>query len=182
MEVFMIIVLRPDATKEQVDHIIDKIKGLGLTSHTSKGKERTILGVIGDESLLEGTPLEVLPGVEKVMPILKPFKLVSREFRKEDTIIDIDGIKIGGKEIQVIAGTCSIETQELLFDAAKKVKKAGARFLRGGAFKPRTSPYAFQGLGEEGLHYLTEAKKITGLPVITEIVDPRDIELVAQYT
>ncbi len=178
----MIIVLRPDVTKEQVDHIIEKIKGLGLTVHTSKGKERTILGVIGDESLLEGTPLEVLPGVEKVMPILKPYKLVSREFRKEDTIIDVDGIKIGGKEIQVIAGPCSIETQELLFDAAKKVKKAGARFLRGGAFKPRTSPYAFQGLGEEGLKYLTEAKKKTGMPVVTEIMDPRDIDVIYQNT
>lgn len=178
----MIIVLRPDVTKEQVDHIIEKIKGLGLTVHTSKGKERTILGVIGDESLLEGAPLEVLPGVEKVMPILKPYKLVSREFRKEDTIIDVDGIKIGGKEIQVIAGPCSIETQELLFDAAKKVKKAGARFLRGGAFKPRTSPYAFQGLGEEGLKYLTEAKKKTGMPVVTEIMDPRDIDVIYQNT
>src|SRR3970040_1873405 len=125
----MIIVLRPDATKEQVDHIVERIKSLGLSVHISKGKERTILGVIGDESVLEGQPLEVLPGVERVMPILKPYKLVSREFRKENTIIDIDGIKIGGKEIQIIAGPCSIETQELLFDAAKKVKKAGARFL-----------------------------------------------------
>lgn len=178
----MIIVLRPDVTKEQIDHIMEKIKSLGLKLHTSKGTERTILGVIGDESVLEGQPLEVLPGVERVMPILKPYKLVSREFRKEDTIIDVDGIKIGGKEIQVIAGPCSIETQELLFDAAKKVKKAGARFLRGGAFKPRTSPYAFQGLGEEGLHYLTEAKKKTGMPVVTEIMDPRDIDIIYQNT
>jgi len=178
----MIIVLRPDATKEQIDHIIEKIKSLGLKLHTSKGTERTILGVIGDESVLEGQPLEVLPGVERVMPILKPYKLVSREFRKENTIIDIDGIKIGGKEIQIIAGPCSIETQELLFDAAKKVKKAGARFLRGGAFKPRTSPYTFQGLGEEGLRYLTEARKKTGMPVVTEIMDPRDIDIIYQNT
>lgn len=178
----MIIVLRPDVTKEQTDHIIEKIKSLGLKLHTSKGTERTILGVIGDESVLEGQPLEVLPGVERVMPILKPYKLVSREFRKENTIIDVDGIKIGGKEIQVIAGPCSIETQELLFDAAKKVKKAGARFLRGGAFKPRTSPYAFQGLGEEGLNYLAEAKKKTGMPVVTEIMDPRDIDIIYQNT
>ena len=178
----MIIVLRPDATKEQIDHIIEKIKSLGLKLHTSKGTERTILGVIGDESVLEGQPLEVLPGVERVMPILKPYKLVSREFRKENTIIDIDGIKIGGKEIQIIAGPCSIETQELLFDAAKKVKKAGAGFLRGGAFKPRTSPYTFQGLGEEGLRYLTEARKKTGMPVVTEIMDPRDIDIIYQNT
>src|SRR3989338_9197256 len=146
----MIIVLRPDATKEQVDHIVERIKSLGLSVHISKGKERTILGAIGDESVLEGQPLEALPGVEKVMPILKPYKLVSREFQKEDTVIEVDGIKIGGKEIQVIAGPCSIETKEFLFDVATKVKKAGVRLLRGGAFKPRTSPYAFQGLGEEG--------------------------------
>jgi 3-deoxy-7-phosphoheptulonate synthase len=178
----MIIVLRPDVTKEQLDHIIEKIKSLGLKLHTSKGTERTILGVIGDETVLEGQPIEVLPGVERVMPILKPYKLVSREFRKEDTIIDVDGIKIGGKEIQIIAGPCSIETQELLFDAAKKVKKAGARFLRGGAFKPRTSPYTFQGLGEEGLNFLTEARKKTGMPVVTEIMDPRDIDIIYQNT
>ncbi|MBI5328434.1 MAG: 3-deoxy-7-phosphoheptulonate synthase [Deltaproteobacteria bacterium] len=178
----MIIVLRPDATREQIDHIVERVKGLGLSVHISKGKERTILGVIGDESVLEGLPLEVLPGVEKVMPILKPYKLVSREFRREDTVIDVDGIKIGGRQVQIIAGPCSIETKELLFDAAKKVKKAGARFLRGGAFKPRTSPYAFQGLGEEGLKYLAEAKKKTGMPVVTEIMDPRDLDIIYQHT
>lgn len=177
----MIIVLKPDATKEQIDHIIDKIKALGLSVHISKGKERTILGAIGDESVLEGQPIEVLPGVEKVMPILKPYKLVSREFRKENTIIDIDGIKIGGNEIQIIAGPCSIETKEILFETATKVKNAGARFLRGGAFKPRTSPYAFQGLGEEGLKYLSEAKKKIGLPVVTELLDPRDTEIVYKH-
>src|SRR3989338_8984875 len=178
----MIIVLKPDATKEQIEHITEKIKGLGLAVHISKGKERTIMGVIGDESLLEGTPLEVLPGVENVMPILKPYKLVSREFQKEDTVINVHWVKIGGREIQVIAGPCSIETKELLFDAATKVKKAGAKLLRGGAFKPRTSPYAFQGLGEEGLKYLAEAKKKTGMPVVTELMDPRDIEIVYQHT
>jgi 3-deoxy-7-phosphoheptulonate synthase len=178
----MIIVLRPDATKEQVDHIVERIKSLGLSVHISKGKERTILGAIGDESVLEGQPLEVLPGVEKVMPILKPYKVVSREFKGEDTVIYVNGIKIGGKQIQIIAGPCSIETRELLFDAAKKVKKAGARFLRGGAFKPRTSPYAFQGLGEEGLRYLADARKKTGMPVVTELMDPRDIGIVYEHT
>lgn len=178
----MIIVLRPDATEEQVDHIIEKIKSLGLAVHVSKGKERTIIGAIGDESVLEGQPLEILPGVEKVMPILKPYKLVSREFQKEDTIIDVGGVKIGGKEIQIIAGPCSIETKGLLFDAANSVKKAGARLLRGGAFKPRTSPYAFQGLGEEGLKYLWDARKETGMPVVTELMDPRDIDIVYQHT
>jgi len=178
----MIIVLRPDATKEQVDHIVERIKSLGLSVHISKGKERTILGAIGDESVLEGQPLEVLPGVEKVMPILKPYKVVSREFKGEDTVIYVNGIKIGGRQIQIIAGPCSIETRKLLFDAANKVKKAGARFLRGGAFKPRTSPYAFQGLGEEGLKYLAEARKKTGMPVVTELMDPRDIGIVYEHT
>ena len=178
----MIIVLRPDATKEQVEHIVERIKSLGLSVHISKGKERTILGAIGDESVLEGQPLEVLPGVEKVMPILKPYKVVSREFKGEDTVIYVNGIKIGGRQIQIIAGPCSIETRKLLFDAANKVKKAGARFLRGGAFKPRTSPYAFQGLGEEGLKYLAEARKKTGMPVVTELMDPRDIGIVYEHT
>jgi len=178
----MIIVLRPDATKEQVDHIVERIKSLGLSVHISKGKERTILGAIGDESVLEGQPLEVLPGVEKVMPILKPYKVVSREFKGEDTVIYVNGIKIGGRQIQIIAGPCSIETRKLLFDAANKVKKAGARFLRGGAFKPRTSPYAFQGLGEEGLRYLADARKKTGMPVVTELMDPRDIGIVYEHT
>src|SRR3989338_7784702 len=172
----MIIVLGTDATEEQVNHIIEKIKSLGLAVHVSKGKERTIIGAIGDESVLEGQPLEILPGVEKVMPILKPYKLVSREFQKEDTIIDVGGVKIGGKEIQIIAGPCSIETKGLLFDAANSVKKAGARLLRGGAFKPRTSPYAFQGLGEEGLKYLWDARKETGMPVVTELMDPREMD------
>src|SRR3970282_369626 len=171
----MIIVLRPDATKEQVDHIVERIKSLGLSVHISKGKERTILGAIGDESVLEGQPLEVLPGVEKVDPILKPYKVVSREFKGEDTVIYVNGIKIGGKQIQIIAGPCSIETRKLLFDAANKGK-------RGGAFKPRTSPYAFQGLGEEGLRYLADARKKTGMPVVTELMDPRDIGIVYEHT
>src|SRR3989304_2520875 len=160
----MIIVLRPDATKEQVDHIVERIKSLGLSVHISKGKERTILGAIGDESVLEGQPLEVLPGVEKVMPILKPYKLVSREFRKEDSVIEAGGGKIGGKEVVVIAGPCSVENRDSLIDTAKKVKAAGAKILRGGAFKPRTSPYDFQGLGVEGLKFLADARKETGLP------------------
>src|SRR3989338_910369 len=119
----MIIVLRPDATKEQVDHIVERIKSLGLSVHISKGKERTILGAIGDESVLEGQPLEVLPGVEKVMPILKPYKIVSREFKPEGTVIEVEGRKIGGRQIQVIAGPCSIETLELLMDCALLVKE-----------------------------------------------------------
>lgn len=178
----MIIVLKPDATKEDIDHIVKRLKELGLTPHISKGKERTIIGAIGDESVLQNQPLDILPGVEKVMPILKPYKLVSREFQKENTVIEIDGVKIGGNEVQVIAGPCSVETREGLLEVARRVKEAGVKLLRGGAFKPRTSPYSFQGLGEEGLKYLAEAKAETGLLIVTELMDPRDTELVYRYT
>ncbi len=179
----MIIVLKPGATEEQINHIVEKLKGFGLQIHMSKGEERTIIGAIGDERVLANQPLEIFPGVEKVMPILQPFKLVSREFKKEDTIIEFEnGVKIGGKKIHVMAGPCAIESKELLIQIAEDVKAAGASFIRGGAFKPRTSPYTFQGLGEEGLKYLSEAKKKTGLLVITEVMDPRDIELILPYT
>ncbi|MCP3676849.1 MAG: 3-deoxy-7-phosphoheptulonate synthase [Deltaproteobacteria bacterium] len=177
----MIIVLQPDASEEQVEHIVERVKGLGLSVHISRGQERTIIGAIGEESALAEQPLEVLPGVEKVMPILKPYKLVSRECRSEDSVIDIEGVKVGGREVQVIAGPCSVEGVEMLQETAEMVKEAGARLLRGGAFKPRTSPYAFQGLGEEGLRYLDEARKRTGLPVVTELMDPRDVDLICEY-
>jgi len=178
----MIIVLKPDVTEEQINHIIEKIKKLGLTPHLSKGVERTIIGVIGPEDILRVTPLEVFPGVEKVMPVLAPYKLVSREFKKEDSIIDLGkGIKIGGQKIVVMAGPCAIENLELLRQIAKEIKKAGAVVLRGGAFKPRTSPYSFQGLGEEGLKYLKEVGEELNLPTITEVMDPRDVELVSRY-
>lgn len=179
----MIIVLKPGATEEQINHIVEKLKGFGLQIHMSKGEERTIIGAIGDERVLANQPLEIFPGVEKVMPILQPFKLVSREFKKEDTIIEFEnGVKIGGKKIHVMAGPCAIESKELLIQIAEDVKTAGASFIRGGAFKPRTSPYTFQGLGEEGLKYLSDAKNKTGLLVITEVMDPRDIELILPYT
>ncbi len=177
----MIIVMKKDATQEVIDHVVDKIKTTGLAVHISKGKERTIIGAIGDETLLAGISLEALPGVENVMPILKPYKLVSREFQKESTVIDVHGVKIGDTRVQVIAGPCSIETQESLTDCARMVKESGASILRGGAFKPRTSPYAFQGLGVEGLKYLAEARKATGLPVISELMDPRDTEVMCEY-
>src|SRR3972149_6350052 len=175
----MIIVLKREATDAEIDHVVEKIKSLGLAVHKSKGKERTIIGAIGDEAVLTSLPLDALPGVESVMPILKPYKLVSKEFKSE-TIINVDGREIGGNTIQVIAGPCSVETKELLIDCAKKVKEAGAGFLRGGAFKPRTSPYDFQGLGIEGLKFLKEAKKQTGLPIVSEIMDPRDIVMFAE--
>lgn len=178
----MIIVLKPGATKEQIQHVVDKVEKLGLKSWLSKGVERTIIGVIGTEDAIRLEPLEVFPGVEKVMPILKPYKLVSRDFKKDDTIIELgNGVSIGGKEIVVMAGPCSVEKEDLLIDIARKVKKAGAKILRGGAFKPRTSPYSFQGLGKKGLEYLKHAKDETGLLIITELMDLRNMELVAKY-
>ncbi len=177
----MIIVLRPDATEKDMEHIIDKLKELGLSVHISKGKERTIIGAIGDEAVLQNQPLEIMPGVESVMPILKPYKLVSREFQKEDTVIEVDGVSIGGREIQIIAGPCSVETRDGLIDVARSLKAVGVKLLRGGAFKPRTSPYSFQGLGVKGLEYLSEARKETGLLIVTELMDPRDTEAVYKH-
>ncbi|MEW6410237.1 MAG: 3-deoxy-7-phosphoheptulonate synthase [Nitrospirota bacterium] len=177
----MIIVLKPDATEEQIKHIVKKLKSLGLTAHISKGVERTIIGAIGDETALRDQPLEVIEGVEKVLPILKPYKLASREFKAEDTTIAIAGRVIGGKRIHVMAGPCAVENKTLLIRIAEEVKTAGATFLRGGAFKPRTSPYTFQGLGEEGLRYLAEVREKTGLPIVTEIMDPRDTKLIMKY-
>ncbi len=178
----MIIVLRPDATEEQVNHIIEKVKKLGLTPHVSKGTERTIIGVIGPEDKLRVTPLEVFSGVEKVMPVLAPYKLVSREFKYEDSVIDLGkGVQIGGKKVIVIAGPCAVEDFNTLYEIAVKVKTAGANVLRGGAFKPRTSPYSFQGLGEEGLKYLKKAGDELDMVTISEVMDPRDVKLVADY-
>ncbi len=177
----MIIVLKPDATKDDLKRIVERLESLGLKAHISKGKFRTIIGAVGDEAILQGEPLEVMPGVEKVLPILKPFKLVSREFKSEPTVIRVNGLKIGSKKVHVIAGPCAVENKEMIVEIAKYVKKAGATILRGGAFKPRTSPYSFQGLGVEGLKYLREAKRLTGMPVITEVMDPRDIEDVCEY-
>jgi 3-deoxy-7-phosphoheptulonate synthase len=178
----MIIVLRPDASPEQVNHIIEKVKVLGLTPHVSKGSERTIIGVIGPEDVLRVTPLEVFPGVENVIPVLSPFKLVSREFKKENSVIDLGkGVKIGGRELVVMAGPCTIENIDSLFEIAREVKKSGATVLRGGAFKPRTSPYSFQGLGKAGLQMLREVGNELGLVTVSEVMDSRDVSLVADY-
>jgi 3-deoxy-7-phosphoheptulonate synthase len=177
----MIIVLRPDATDAQVDHIVKKLKSLGLQAHISKGTERTVIGAIGDETVLQTLPFAAIPGVETAHAILKPYKLASREFRRENTVIKVGNIEIGNKRIVVMAGPCAVESKALLVETAKEIKAAGASFIRGGAFKPRTSPYSFQGLGEEGLNYLAEAREQTGLPVITEVMDPRDMEAIMQY-
>jgi 3-deoxy-7-phosphoheptulonate synthase len=177
----MILVMKPSATEQEIQDVIKLIEDHGLMSHLSRGKERVIIGAIGDEALIRNLPFESVPGIENAVPILKPYKLVSRELKKEDTIIDVDGIKIGGRKIAVIAGPCAVENKENLNEAAFEVKKYGAAFLRGGAYKPRTSPYSFQGLGEAGLKLLKEAKELTGMPIVTELMDPRDTELVCKY-
>ena len=178
----MIIVLRPDATEENVMHIVEKAGRLGLKTNVSRGTERTIIGLIGPEDKLQVIPLEVFPGVEKVMPVLAPYKLVSREIKKEGSVITISkDVTVGGKKIFVMAGPCAIEGYDMLLSVAKKVKAAGATALRAGAFKPRTSPYDFQGLGEEGLKMLLAVGKETGLATVTEVMDPRDVELVGAY-
>jgi len=179
----MIIVLKQGATQQQIDHIVKKIEKMALKPWLSKGIERTIIGVIGAEDALRLEPLEAYPGVEKVIAVLKPYKLASRDAKKENTVIKFDnGVEIGGKNITVMAGPCSVEGEDLLLDIAVKVKAAGAVILRGGAFKPRTSPYAFQGLGEEGLQYLAKAREETGLLIVTELMDLRQTELVEKYT
>ncbi|MCX7831795.1 MAG: 3-deoxy-7-phosphoheptulonate synthase [Actinobacteria bacterium] len=177
----MIIVLKPQVTDEQINQVVEKIKSQGLDVHISKGKFRTIIGVIGEEEAIRSLPLEAWPEVEKVMPVLKPYKLVSLEFRTEPTVVDVRGVKIGGGNFTVMAGPCSVETREQLFMTAEAVKNAGAKILRGGAFKPRTSPYSFQGLGIEGLKLLKEVSEITGLPVVTEVMDVRQIEDVKEH-
>jgi 3-deoxy-7-phosphoheptulonate synthase len=174
----MIIVLKPKTTKEEIDHLVGKIEKLGLNPWVSEGVERTIIGVIGEEDVIRVQPLESLPYVERVIPILKPYKLASLDFKPEPTEIDIGGgIVVGGKKVVVMAGPCSVENKEMILGIAEGVKKAGATVLRGGAFKPRTSPYAFQGLGEEGMNYLSEAREKTGLLVVTELMDVRNIDL-----
>ncbi len=177
----MIIVLRPRATEEEVAQVCRRIEALGLTPHLSRGVERTIIGAIGDERILLDKGIEALPMVEKVLPILKPYKLASREFHPENTVVAVSGVQVGGQRLAVIAGPCSVESREMLLSVAKDVRAAGAHLLRGGAFKPRTSPYAFQGLGEEALRYLAEARRETGMPVVTELMDPREAMLVLQY-
>ncbi len=178
----MIVVFKKDATEEQIQHLLEKIQKLGLSPHVSKGTERTIVGVIGPEDTLAVTPLEVFPGVEKVMPVLSPFKLVSREMKPKNSVIDAGkGVLIGGSKIVMMAGPCAIENRDMIYEIGKEVKKSGADILRGGAFKPRTSPYSFQGIGEDGLKYLAEAGKDLDMVTVSEVMDTRDVGLVAKY-
>ncbi len=177
----MIIVLKPNSTQTEIDHVLDRIRELGFKPHLSQGEHRTIIGVIGDENKLQAEPLAAIAGVEQVLPIMKPFKLASREFNKKDTVVVVGKVRIGGGAMAMIAGPCAVEGREILDDIAGKVKKAGANLLRGGAFKPRTSPYSFQGLGEEGLKILRDTGHKHDMPVVTEVMDPRQIPLVERY-
>ncbi len=178
----MIVEMRTGAGKDEVDAVLTKIKSLGLEVQMNYGTNKTVIAVLGSNTgQLPTDILAVLPGVESVTRIMKPYKLASRGFKKEDSLVDIDGVVIGGKRIVIMAGPCAVESQQQLDDAAAAVKEAGATVLRGGAFKPRTSPFSFQGLEKSGLELLAEAKKKFGLPVITEVVDPHDVPLVASY-
>jgi len=177
----MIVVMKKDATPSQVINVTARIEQLGCQTHISQGQERTIIGIIGNGRPIDHEQIQRMDGVERTVPVLRPFKLASREFHPQDTIVPIDGIAVGGKQIIVVAGPCAVESREQLMEAAQAVKEAGAHMLRGGAFKPRTSPYSFQGLGEAGLHLLAEARRQTGLPVVTEVMAPDQVPLVSTY-
>lgn len=177
----MIIVMKPGSHDDNIGEIAKVLESLGLGIHISKGTERTIIGVIGDKRLLEDVPIELMPGVEKLVPIVEPYKLASRTFKPDPSIVKVGDISIGGKELVVMAGPCSVESREQILEAAASVKKSGAQFLRGGAFKPRSSPYAFQGLEEEGLKLLKEAKDATGLLLISEVTSEKAVEIAYEY-
>lgn len=177
----MILVIRPDASLEQIEHVIERVKELGFTPHVSRGETRTIVGVIGDERKPQTENFSAIPGVEQVLSIMKPFKLASREFHKEDSAVYVGKVKIGGGSLAMIAGPCAVEGYEVLDAIAKYVKAGGANILRGGAFKPRTSPYSFQGMGEDGLKILRDVGDKYDMPVVTEVMDPRQVDLVCRY-
>jgi len=178
----MILTLKPGVSKKDVDKVIAKIKEIGFAPSLSKGAERVVIGVIGEKAIVHKEVFANMDMVDFITPISKPYKLVSREFKKENSVIHVKGkLSIGGKQIVMIAGPCSVDTAENLMHNAREIKKAGGHMLRGGAFKPRTSPYSFQGLGEKGLELLAEARRLTGLPVVTEVMDPRQIEMVCKY-
>ncbi|HBT50469.1 MAG TPA: 3-deoxy-7-phosphoheptulonate synthase, partial [Caldanaerobacter subterraneus] len=175
----MVIVMNIDASEKQISEITNLLTSLGLGYHISRGEEKIVIGVIGDKRKLDGKAIEMMEGVEKVIPIVDPYKLASRIFKPEPTIVKVGDIEIGGKNIVIMAGPCAVESREQLLESAVAVKRAGAHFLRGGAYKPRTSPYSFQGLEEEGLKMLSEARELTGLKIVTEVMDVHSVEKVA---
>jgi len=177
----VIIVLKPDASNEQIDHLIKRIESEGLKTNVSRGAYRTIIGLIGDETKIPVNTLQSIPGVAQVVPILPPYKLASLEAQPEPSVVDVAGVKIGGGYLAMIAGPCAVESAERMDEIAASVRQAGANILRGGAYKPRTSPYSYQGMGKEGLKILRETGDKHGMPVVTEVTDPRCVELVAEY-
>ncbi|MCK4660039.1 MAG: 3-deoxy-7-phosphoheptulonate synthase [Phycisphaerae bacterium] len=177
----MIVVMRSTATEADIDHVIGRITELGLTPNISKAEFRTLIGAVGQKSPETIQQLDQLRGVDRVIAVTQPYKLASREFHESDTILDIKGIRVGGPHVNIIAGPCAIEGREMLFEIGRLVKDAGASILRGGAFKPRSSPYAYQGMGKEGLELLKQASDELDMPTITEVTDPRDVEIVAEY-
>jgi 3-deoxy-7-phosphoheptulonate synthase len=177
----MVVVMKPGSSEEAIHRVCDRLRELGFGVHLSRGTERTVIGAIGDKSLIDPTALEAMEGVERVVRIRQPFKLVSRDFRAEPTVVHVGGVPVGGPEVTVIAGPCSVEDYDQVLRTARAVKAAGARLLRGGAFKPRTSPYDFSGIGEEGLRILAAVREETGLPVVTEVMRPDAVDLVSRY-
>jgi len=178
----MVIVMKPEATEEQLQNVVTRIEELGYKPHIIYGATRNVIGAVGDERgkfILQS--LEVMDGVEAVIPILKPYKLTSKEVKREKSVINVKDVAIGGDELVVIAGPCAVESEEQIINTAKAVKSLGGHILRGGAYKPRTSPYSFQGLGKEGLELLKKAADIALLPVVTEVVNPEHVELVCEY-
>lgn len=179
----MIIVMKTGAPSTDIEGVVHRVEELGFKVHLSRGEARTIIGVVGaNEHELSEDAFTVMDGVEKCMRVMQPFRLASRDFTQMDSVFNVNGVQIGGKRVVVMAGPCSVEGRSMILETAHAVKEAGATILRGGAYKPRSSPYAFQGLGEEGLKYLAEAREQTGLPIITEVMSTDDIELVGEYT
>ena len=177
----MILILKSNATDDQIDHVLERVEAMGLQHHLSRGTFRTIVGIIGDEEKLRQEPMRAIPGVAQVIPVLPAYKLASRDAHPEASVIDVSGVKIGGGHLGMIAGPCSVEEPERMFRIAESVCKSGANLFRGGAFKPRTSPYAFQGMGEEGLRLLREVGDKFQIPIVTEVTDPRLVDLVSEY-
>ena len=177
----MIVVMSINASTSDISQVIARIRGMGYEVHLSEGKERTIIGVIGRGRPLDRDQLAMLPGVQNVMPVTHPYKIASRDYHPDDTLVPLNGIQVGSEDLAIIAGPCSVDGREHTLEIAHAVREAGATALRGGAFKPRTSPYAFQGLGEEGLKHLAEAREATGLPIVTEVMDPQLVPLICEY-
>lgn len=177
----LIIVMRHGVDSSEIAQVVQRLEDIGAEAHVSKGKYRTVIGAVGERETVQQIPWEALSGVERAVPVLKPYKFVSRDFQTEDTVVEVGGVKVGGGHFAAMAGPCAVESRDQLFTVAEAVVAAGATILRGDAFKPRTSPYSFQGLGEKGLEILAEAREEFGVPFIAEVLDPRDVALISGY-